>query len=229
MPLTVHHLNEKYGDLVAPGNDSEFERLLLEADERLLSAGRWHWTREPVTLTPDDNGIVTLPSQYESIVGCRVGDIPQGVVWQETEYLEGGPGEIEIEGCSGRLIDQGWSDSTDDNDTSDEFDDITTRTRTYKVADASIDEISALCRFSAKTAYDSDYDHTICPVSAALKQMMLSIVYEEANDTNKSVEYKQLALLTIQEHEKAYRGIANEIFKPVMFQPVRYRSRRNFA
>jgi hypothetical protein len=36
-------------------------------------------------------------------------------------------------------------------------------------------------------------------------------------------------LNTIQEHEKAYRGLVNEIFKPLMFQPVRYRSRRNFA
>lgn len=228
MPLTVHQLNTKYGALIGRGDDQEFARLLLEADERLLAAGRWHWTREPVTLTPDDDGIITLPSQYESIVGCRVGDVPQGVVWQETEYLEGGPGEITIEGCSGRLIDQGWSDTLDDNGTSDEFDDVTTRTRTYKVADASIDEVSALCRFSAKTEFLGDYDLTICPVAAALKQMMLSIIYEEANDTNKSVEYKQLALNTIQEHEKAYRGLANEVFKPRMFQPVRYRSRRNF-
>lgn len=232
MPLTVHQLNDKYSNLVAPGNDPEFARLLLEADERLLAAGRWHWTREPTTLVPDDDGIIILPAQYESIVGCRVGDVPQGVVWQETEYLEGGPGEITIEGCSGRLIDQGWTDALDDNETTgsdEEFDDVTTRTRTYKVSDASIDEVSALCRFAAKTEWASDYDLTICPVSAALKQMMLAIVYEEANDTNKSMEYKQLALQTIQEHERAYRGLANEIFKPAMFQPVRYRSRRNFA
>lgn len=230
MPLTVHQLLTKYGDLVAPGNEQEFVRLLLEADERLLAAGRWHWTREPATLTPDDDGIVTLPSQYESIVGCRLGDVPQGVVWQEAEYLEGGPGEIAIDGCSARLVDQGWADSTSDNDTPDEeSDDVTTRTRTYKVTDSSITEVSALCRFAAKTQFDSDYDNTICPVSAALKLMMLSIAHEEAVNTEKSVEYKTLALNSIQEHEKAYRGLANEIFKPLMFQPVRYRSRRNFS
>jgi hypothetical protein len=230
MPLTVHQLLTKYGDLVAPGNEQEFGRLLLEADERLLAAGRWHWTREPITLTPDGDGLVTLPSHYESIVGCRVGDVPQGVVWQETEYLEGGPGEIAIDGCAARLVDQGWTDTLEEGGSSDEeFDDTTVRTRVYKVTGAHIDEVSALCRFSAKTQFSSDYDTTICPVSSALKQMMLAIVYEEASNTDKSIEYKTLALNSIQEHEKAYRGLANEIFKPLMFQPVRYRSRRNFA
>lgn len=229
MPLSVHSLKVKYQDLTAPGDDSEFVRLLLEADERLLSAGRWHWTRQPITLIPDEDGIIELSPIYESIVGCRVGDVPQGIVWQETEYLEGGPGEITIEGCTARLIDQGWTDVLDDNSSSDTSDDVTTRVRTYKVSDLSIDGVSALCRFAAKTEYADDYDLTICPVSAALKQMMLSIIYEEANDSQKSLEYRQLALVTIQEHEKAYRGLANEIFKPLMFQPVRYRSRRNFA
>lgn len=229
MPLTVLSLKHRYQDLVAPGNDAEFERLLLEADERLLASGRWHWTREPQVLTPDDDGLIALPSQYESIVGCRVGDVPQGVVWQETEYLEGGPGEITIDGCTARLIDQGWSDATDDQSTSDEEDDVITRTRTYKVSDASVSEVSALCRFAALTEYDNDYVAVLCPSAPALKQMMLSIVYEEGNATDKSLEYRQLALNTCNEHEKAYRGLANEIFKPLMFQPVRYRSRRNFA
>lgn len=229
MPLSVHSLKQRYQDLVAPGNDQEFERLLLEADERLLASGRWHWTREPSVLTPDVDGLITLPAQYESIVGCRVGEVPQGVVWQETEYLEGGPGEITIEGCTARLVDQGWSDSTADQSTSDESDDVITRTRTYKVSDASIDEVTALCRFAAIVEYGSDYVAVLCPSAPSLKQMMLSIIYEEANDTTKSLEYRQLAINTCSEHEKAYRGLANEIFKPLMFQPVRYRSRRNFA
>ena len=234
MPLTAQSLKTRYQDVVAPGNDDEFARLLLEADERLLASGRWHWTRKPLTLIPVA-GIVTLPPGYESIVGCRVGEVPQGVVWQETEYLEGGPGEITIKnynGCAGhgaRLIDQGWSDETEDQSTSDEEDDVHTRIRTYKVSDENIEEISALCRFSAITEYANFYSTVLCPSAPALKQMMLSIVYEESNNTSKSLEYRQLAINTCAEHEKAYRGIANEIFKPLMFQPVRYRSRRNFA
>lgn len=231
MPLTVHSLKQRYQDVVAPGSDAEFGRLLLEADERLLASGRWHWTRRPLVLTPIDS-LIELPYGYESIVGCRVGDVPQGVVWQETEYLEGGPGEIEIEnfgGSGARLIDQGWSDETFDESNSDESDDIIIRTRTYKVSDEGITEVTALCRFSAIEEYASDYVAVLCPSGPALKQMMLSIVYEESNNTARSLEYRQLAINTCAEHEKAYRGLANEVYKPLWFQPVRYRSRRNFA
>ena len=233
MAPTVLVLKERYQNRLAPGDCAEFDRLLLEADERLLSAGRWHWTREPVLLEVDDEGIVELPVQYESIVGCRLGSIPQGVVWQETEFMEGGPGELEVGGCNARLVDQGVTlvDSGElpanplvDFDACPEF----VHVRRYKLTDATIEDIAALCRFASKCRFTSDLDSPICPVPAALKQMMLSIIYEEANDTTKSVEYRQLALNTIQEHEKAYRGLANEIFKPLQFQPVRHRSRRNF-
>jgi hypothetical protein len=229
MPLTVQSLKQRYQDLVAPGDNAEFERLLLEADERLLASGRWHWTRKPDSFSPSDDGLIVLPEEYESIVGCRVGGMPQGIVWQETEYLEGGPGEISIEGCSARLVDQGWTDALEDQSTSDESDDVITRFRTYKVSDASINEVDALCRFAAITSYASDWAAVLCPSAPAIKQMMLSIVYEEANDTAKSLEYRSLAINTCNEHEKAYRGLANEVFKPLLFQPVRRRSRTNFA
>jgi hypothetical protein len=228
MRSTVSKLKADFMALVAPGDETGFEALLAQADQSLLESGRWHWTREAVVLPVVDN-VVTLPAKYHAIVGCRLGPVPAGVVWQEAEYFGDGPGEIEIDGCSAKLVDQGWTDSFDSGADSDEGDDVIDRVRIYKCTDSSIASINCLCRFAAITSYANPYDAPLCPVPRALKLAMLSIIYENANDTKKSEEMNMLALARIRQNEDAYRGIATEIFEPSTTTPIAYRSRRNFA
>lgn len=320
MPFTALQLKDRLQPQVAPGNDAEFYRLLTEADERLLNMGRWRWTRTTLTLTPDADRLISLPTQYESVVGCRLGDYARGVAWEELEYMEGGPGLIEIEGCSGRLIDQGMlpfitaysgpdllditadfgggtititvtedgesggyptyrSNDTDYlivssdgslwviggsgpnfeggdfpvNRTADvpyeedwslagtpaaPFTGLVTvvlanpessseSRRHYKVSDTNTTEVNVMARYAPK-ALDTEEATALCPSMAALKQMMISIIFEEADETKKSIEYQQKARLTLDEQEAAYRGTAKQVFKPSMTIPIRRRSRTNF-
>lgn len=223
MPLSVSTLQARLQPQISPGNDAEFMRILSEADERLLAAGRWHWTREPVTLTPDEDRTVQLSSEYESIVGCRLGSVPMGVVWQETEYLADGPGLIPIEGCSGRLVDQGLVDVTEEGSS-----DPPVFVRFYKVTDTDTLEVSVLARFAPKGLFDDEDNTTLCPSISALKQMMLSVIHEEANNIDLSTAMRNTAINTLNEHEAAYRGIAKEIFKPKLFRRLPFRKRHSF-
>lgn len=86
--------------------DSEFLRILTEADMRLLEFGRWRWTRRKDTLTPVD-GFVTLPTRYAAILGARVGKEAVDLVDEDYEFVSGGPGEVDLGNGYSRLIDQG--------------------------------------------------------------------------------------------------------------------------
>jgi hypothetical protein len=219
MPLLVQTVKDRVQDQIAPEDDDKFLKLLTEADERLLNMGRWRWTRTVLLLTPDSDKLISLPSDYESIVGCRLGEVASGVAWQELEFMEGGPGLINIEGCGGRLIDQGLVEVGEDSDSE--------LVRQYKVSDVAITEVSLLVRYASKT-YDDLTGLTLCPSVAALKQMMLSIIFEQGDNTKLSLEYQQKARLTLDEQEAAYRGIAKQVFRPSMTIPLRRRSRTNF-
>lgn len=103
---TVTALKGMFQNQISPSDDSEFLRLLTEADMRLLEFGRWGWTRTKATLTPVE-GIITLPTTYASILGARVGKGPVDVFDQDYEFCPGGPGEIDLGHGHSKLIDQG--------------------------------------------------------------------------------------------------------------------------
>ena len=106
---------------------------------------------------------------------------------------------------------------------------VVTYERVFKLtsANADIETVDVLARFKP-SAITSGTDEVICPLPSAIKQMLYSIVYEEANNTDLSEQYRTKALREIAEHESAYRGTAKRIFKPNMFRPIRRCSRSNF-
>ncbi len=111
---TVTQLKRMFKNQIASTDDSEFLRILTEADYRLLLYGRWYWTRKKDTLAIVD-GIVTLPTTYASILAARVDAYPVDIMDEDCEFVPGGRGEIELGRGDSRLIDQGMLDSEDPN------------------------------------------------------------------------------------------------------------------
>jgi len=217
MPLEIIDVKTRYQAQIAPADDDSFYRILAEADERLIEMGKWHWTREKAEFVVTD-GLITLPSTYKAIVGCRLDDAPKGIRWEESEFYEDGTGEIPIDGCRHKIIDQGLINGV----------------RTYKITGENIEKVYALCRFSSRghiyeySDANDDGGTILCPSMAAIKLMMLSIVYEEANNLEKAMEYEMAARKKLREHDDAYRGIAKEIFKPTQYARTPRRGRVNF-
>lgn len=223
MPLNALALELRLIDKISPDDTEGFYEILTQADERLLNSGKWRWTRavlEPAitqsVIDGEEVGFIYLDETYESIVGCRIGHLAAGVLWQEIEYLEGGPGEIPVQGCKGQLLDQGVESGSGG------------ERRAYRVTgEAVTGDITILARYKAYEITTPD-DFPRCQSFPALKQMMMSIVYEENNDLERSVAYAQLARQTLDDQEAAYRGVARKIHTPSMTQPLRRRSRTNF-
>lgn len=210
MPLTALQLEAGLIDRLAPGNTEKFYLLLTEADEKLLEAGKWAWTRGPLDLIPV-NGVVTLPPEYTSIVGCRIGSMAAGVLWQEIEYLEGGPGVIPVEGCSGQLLDQGTNAGS----------------RVYKCVGAQPDVVVVLARY-APVNITKPEDIPRCQSFSAIKNTMMSLVYEETNELERAMGYFNLAMNTLNSQETAYRGSAKKVFDPKIYGPPQRRTSHNF-
>ncbi len=211
MPLEITDVKDRYQAQIAPGDDESFYRILTEADERLVEMGKWHWTRTKVVMDVTD-GLVTLPEGFKAIVGCRLDDVPIGVRWEESEYYEEGTGEIPITGCRHKIVDQGLDEDG---------------TRTYKVTGENIEKVYALCRYASKGLYNEEEETIFCPSLPAIKLMMLSIVYEEANNLEKAMEYEAAARKKLTENENAYRGIAKEIFSPTQYMRLPRKGRTN--
>lgn len=222
MPLTALDFEYRLIDKLAPGNPVKFLRLLNEADERLLESGKWSWTRTPIELTPESYVEATqtlyrilLPANYVSIVGARIGGAATGVRWQEITFLEDGPSLINIEGCGAELVDQG------------EVDVDGTLMRSYRVFGDDVTLVTVLARYKPVLMV-SMQETPRCQSFTALKQAMYAIVYEEANDVERSVGYMQLAIRTLNQQEEAYRGSARKVFKTGFTMPVRRRGRTSF-
>lgn len=109
---TVTSLKTSFQAQIAPGDATEFLRILTEADMRLLEYGRWRWTRGRDTLTPV-SGYVTLPTTYASILGARVGKNAVEIRDEDYEFVPGGVGEVDLGTGHSRLIDQGLVEIAD--------------------------------------------------------------------------------------------------------------------
>lgn len=206
---TVASLKTQFLAQIAPGNDTEFLRLLTEADMRLLEFGRWRWTKTRTTLTPA-SGRVTLDPAHASILGARVDKYPVELRDEDFEFVPGGPGEVDLGLGTSRLIDQGLNDTDE---------------RVYKVAGPldTDDLITALVHYAPVTLYDPEYNDSLvpadavsttrCPSATALKLMMLGIIFEEAADNSKARSYISDALKVLDNHEQANRGGAKREIK----------------
>lgn len=210
MPLTCKDLEDRIMPDITPGDIDLFYRILTEADERLLDSGKWQWTRTGIDLFPV-NGIIELDDEFESIVGAKIGCSGTGVSWQEVRFIDGNYSKIGIEGCSSGLYDRG----------------LIAGVRTYEVGPHEVDEVVALVRYAPRLLRDPE-DIPVCQNAAAIKQMMLAILYENSNDLEKSMGYVNLAMRTLDLEESAYRGAARKIKEPRLFEPARRRSRHNF-
>ena len=201
---SVDTLKAKFQPQIAPGDDSEFLRILTEADLRLGEMARWRWTRGRVSLTPVA-GIVTLPADYAAILGARADEWPMEIRDEEYEFLDGGIGQVDVDGCGGtRLIDQGL-DSSD--------------LRTYKLVGEDTDDPPTVYTISSYAPYTlyyvddmpvapavTDSSTTRCPAAGALKLMMMGIVFEEANDLGTSSHYVATARKNLDDRGKTRRG-----------------------
>ena len=203
---TVTFLKEKLQAQISPGNDVEFLRILTEADMRLLEYGRWRWTRTVYSSAPLD-GIFTLPANYSSILGARIGKDPIDIRAEEFEFVPGGVGEVDLGVGSSRLIDQGLNDDG---------------LRYYKITGHldDTDVITAMVMYSPVTLYDPDIidstlpddatTNTLCPDVTALKLMMFGILYEEASDLGNARSYIADALRGLDNKEQNQRGNARQ-------------------
>lgn len=193
--------------------DSEFLRILTEADMRLLLYGRWRWTRKREVLTPVD-GIITLPRAYASILGARVDKEAVDLRDEDYEYVPGGPGEVDLGNGYSRLIDQGLD--------ADEL-------RYYKVAGYldTTDLVTALLYYAPATLYDPTIADsslpddavtvTLCPDATALKLMMLGIRCEESKDLDSARSYMADALRGLDAKEQSQRG---NVQKTIQSRPM---------
>lgn len=209
---TVTALKALFQAQVAPGNDSEFLRLLTEADMRLLLYGRWRWTRTRTTLAPVD-GYVTLDAAHASILGARVGKVAVDLRDEDYEFVPGGRGEVDLGTGTSRLIDQGVNGSLE---------------RYYKVAGHldTDDVVTALVNYAPVTLYDPDIPdsdlpadatlNTRCPDATALKLMMLGILMEEAYDHGGARSFMADALRSLDNKEQSQRGNAT---RSINFRP----------
>ena len=188
---------------IAPGRDDEFLRLLTEADIRLLETAKWRWTRARVLITPVA-GYVVLPAGYASILGAQVNGAARDIRAEEYEFIPDGIGDIPLDGSGAtRLIDNGINE--------DGF-------RHYKLTGHLEDTVvvNALCHLAPLPLYDPDLmdssvpedasTDTRCPDIAALKLMMLGIIFEEANDILASRDYVATAYRRLDDLEKTQRG-----------------------
>lgn len=217
MSLKAFNVEARVMRELAPGDTEKFYRLLTEAEEKLLEAGRWSWVRSPQVITTID-GILTLPPEFESIVGARIGCGATSVFWQEIEYLEQSPCMC-VQGCTSQLIDRGMVNNL----------------RTYQLTryedtpqnPSQEVTLSLLLRY-APVEYSRPSQDMLCQSLPALKQAMYAVNYENQNDLERSNGYTSMAIATLDRQESAYRGTAKKIFQPSLFGPVKRRSRMNF-
>lgn len=184
-----------FQSVVAPGDDTTFLRLLVEADQRLLEAGRWHWCKTTDTLTVTD-GLITLDSDYASILGLQLNDWPADIHAQEFEFVPDGLGSLAIGEGGTMLIDQGLNSSSQ---------------RVYKLT-GYIDPtwtLNALLLYSPK-ALAADSDTTRCDSLAALKLACLAVVYEEENSIQDANNYFQMAYSILDNAAQNQRGSARQ-------------------
>lgn len=91
---TLGDLRAEIGWLIP--NSSDFLTAVNEARRSIFGRGIWEGLLGPVIFNGSTTGFITLPVGYESIVGVTVDKVPQMVFGQFQQYIESGPGTLDI-------------------------------------------------------------------------------------------------------------------------------------
>lgn len=192
---TVAACKTHFMSQIDPSDGTNFLRILQDADTRLLESGRYRFCKTVDTLT-ETEGVVTLPSDYASILGIQLNGYPVDIHAQEFEFKPDGLGNIEVGKGGTMLIDQGLNSSDQ---------------REYKVT-GFLDPtwtINALLLYAPK-ALTEDSDTTRCDSMAALKLACLAIVYEENSSIQSSQNFFQRAFDVLENQGQNQRGSARQ-------------------
>lgn len=191
---TVAQCSTSFQARVSPGDDTEFLRILQEADTRLLEMGRWQWCKTVATLTVTD-GIITLGSDYASILGLQINKWPTDIHAQEYEFTPDGVGNIEVGTGGTMLIDQG----------------LVSGSRTYKVTGGLNPDwtLNALLLY-APVALEDDADTTRCDNIYALKYACMAVTMEEENSIADANNYFNQAVGILENQQQNERGSARQ-------------------
>ena len=202
MSLPVQQLIDSYQELVAPGNDPRFFRLLNEAESRLLETAKWNWTQTEVELTVDAGCVYIDPAVHKALLGAQVGGSRTGRIIRPrgTEFAaEVGYHTDAGAGGTGYLVDQGIISLT--------IDDEPARRRKYKIVDLTEDGDTVIgFAHLAHITLTSEDDYTLCPSSRALKLAMYACLYEEANDLERAKNFWAESYAALSEDEASHRG-----------------------
>ena len=195
MSLPVSIIQARYANLVSPGDEGTFMRLLNEAEERLMASSKWYWTKAEVDLTVTDRTVYLDPDLYSALLGVLVDGTGRVIRPREIEFAPDQGFRHSGDEQTGFLIDDGIV----------MVDDV--RQRKYRIVDdvADDDTVTGLVLLAHQelTSYE---DLTACPSARALKMAMYAVNYEEVNDLERAQACWSQAYAALDEDETAKRG-----------------------
>jgi hypothetical protein len=207
--LTVAQARDRLYRYVAAHNpfDVDFLQHLNEVCDRCLTEGKWEGAREEISLTPVDN-VVTLPSQYKSLLGLSIEGMPGNIVTHYYNYIRGGRNYGDAAGVT---VDMGFNDEGN---------------RQYRIAWQCDEEPDVQALALRRHVWLEDDDDEVVPSNVgALKQGLLAVAYEGAGDPERAQFYWTQCFNILNSELRTSRGGAVHLmdYNPQGFQlpPVR--------
>lgn len=183
-------------DLVAPGDEPKFLRILNEAESRLQESARWNWTKTEIPLDVVDGHVYLDPALYASLLGVMINKSGRVVRPRDIEFAPNqGYRTTAGDGGLGYLVDCGIAVVEE------------VRRRKYKIVDMTSATTTAegLVHL-AHVELSGDEDLLACPSARALKLAMFACVIEEANDLDRANVFWSQAYSALNDDEAAKRG-----------------------
>ena len=195
MSIPVNILMARYMDLVSPGEESKFMRVLNEAESRLQESARWHWSKVEVDLPVQSRVVYLDPTIYAALLGVLVDGTGRVIRPRDVEFTPNQGYRHSDSEVEGYLIDDGLV-SVDD-----------VMQRKYRIVDnvADGDTVTCLVLLAHRELGHMD-DLTTCPSARALKLAMYAVNYEEVNDLERAQACWSQAYAALDEDERTKRG-----------------------
>lgn len=163
---------------------TNFDSALNQAVERIHTDGTWPGLTAEVNLTSYvEDGILTLPSDFDVLLAAQINGVPQKIMPISLEYSQAGPGNREAGEGGGTLVDLGLQLTGDEGD-------YKKFVRQYKVLFAlgGGDTLTGLLK--RKFIYLTQDDQYIMPGNiGALKNALLAINFEDEADMERAAVY----------------------------------------
>jgi hypothetical protein len=199
MSYSVIAIRDRYMDLVAK-DETQFFRLLNEAEARLLETAMWNWTKVRAELTVVDGHVYLDPAVYASLLGIVLDDGARIIRPQETEFTPGTSdvataGEVgygHLIDCGIVLVDLGGP--------------APVPRKKYKIAGSVSDTTVDCLLHLSHTPLTLFTEYLLCPSARAIKLAMQAVVYEEADDVERAEAFWSKAYSALSEQEKTQRG-----------------------